>query len=122
MQKKLLAVAMIGLVGFSCAVSAKLVFTPWTNVVDTLVTDGKTFGGCLAKLNIDIAKSAPSCLGGTASYVAFSCDGALQGADVGSRLFETAQMAQMLNKQMRVQVEDTKKQNGYCLVTRVDIR
>lgn len=122
MKKQLLAVAIIGLVSFAGAANAKTVRLPWAKVVDTLVNDGSTFGGCLARINVNINTTAPLCPGGAASYVAFSCTGEIQSADAANRIFETAQMAQMLNKEIRFEVDDVKKHNGYCVATRAEIR
>ena len=122
MSKKLMAVALIGLLGVSGVADAKTVRLPWAKVVDTLVNDGSTFGGCLARINVNVNTSAPLCPGGAASYVAFSCTGEIQSADAANRIFETAQMAQMLNKEIRFEIDDVKKHNGYCVATRAEIR
>ncbi len=122
MQKKLLAVAMIGLLGFAGAVNAKTVRTVFATVIDTTVST-VAYDGCVANLQLDLAKLAPNCPGtATSSYVVFSCGGALQDANLGSQLFETVQMGQMLGKQVRVYVDDVKKVNGLCLVNRVDLK
>ncbi len=122
MSKKLMAVALIGLLGVAGVAEAKTVRLPWTKVADTLVNDGSTFGGCLARININVNTTAPLCPGSTTSYVAFSCTGEIQSADAANRIFETAQMAQMLNKEIRFEVDDVKKHNGYCVATRAEIR
>lgn len=122
MKKVVLGAAMVLAMGLSSVAQANVVRLPWANVVDTLVNDGGTFGGCLARINVNISSIAPGCPGANASYVAFSCTGELQSEDAANRLFDTAQMALLTNRQIRFEVDTNKKHNGYCVATRAEIR
>lgn len=106
-------------------VEAKVIRLPFGKITNSIATDGKTYGGCIALINFDIKKTAPNCTSGSVaghSYVSFSCTGDLQPADTGLMLFEQAQMAQLMGKEVRFEIDDAKKHNGFCMVTRAEIR
>jgi hypothetical protein len=102
---------------------AKSVRTIYGKVTDIIATDGAIYGGCAVKVNYDIRKYSSSCSGAaTGSWVTFSCSGQLQDAETGKFLFEQAQIAYLMNKTIRFDVEDSKKHNNFCLVTRTDMK
>jgi hypothetical protein len=109
----------------SVATEAKVIRLPFGKITNSIATDGKTYGGCIALINFDIKKTAPSCSSGSVaghSYVSFSCTGDLQPEETGLMLFEQAQMAQLMGKEVRFEIDDAKKHNGFCMVTRAEIR
>jgi len=86
--------------------------------VNRVVSDNQYYGGCMALLAV-----APSTLGLDCSgkFVVFSCSGDFATKDQAKRNFELAQMAMLLDTQIQVVVDDTRKHNGYCFVKRVDL-
>ena len=94
-------------------------------VVKTSVSDGMRFGGCMAQLS-----EAPSTVGLTCDnsgndrpWVTFSCSGEHTSKADGLRMFDSAQMAFALGRQVDIWVEDAKKTtpDGFCFVTRIDV-
>ena len=88
-------------------------------VLRILVADEGRYGGCMAKLNTTIAATLPNCPG---RWVTFSCSGDFTTKDVAFRMLDMAQMAKALDKTLIVQVDDTKKHNGFCYASRTDIQ
>ncbi len=88
------------------------------NVVRTLVADQERFGGCMAKLDQDMASLGLDCASG---WVSFSCTGTFTTKDVAYRMFDSAQMAFALGRPVNVQVDDTKKHNGHCYARRIEV-
>ncbi len=87
-------------------------------IVKVTVSDPDTFGGCMAKTSIDPQTTLPTC---KANWVTFSCNGQFNPKDVGHLKLDQAQLAMVLNKQTRIEITDTKKHNGYCFATRIDV-
>ena len=87
-------------------------------VVRTTVADGGRWGGCMAMLNIGISTKLPLCPG---KWVTFSCSGVFTSKDIAYRMLDSAQMAKALNKSVKIQVDDTKKHNGFCYGSRIDV-
>ena len=56
------------------------------------------------------------------NWVSFSCSGDFTSKDVGYRMFDSALTAFVLGNRVMLEVDDTKKHNGYCYAGRVDIR
>jgi hypothetical protein len=88
------------------------------NVLRTLVADKERFGGCMVKLDKTLANYGLDCPGG---WVSFSCSGTYTPKDIAYRMFDSAQMSFSLGKQVMVEVDDTKKHNGYCYSRRIDV-
>ena len=87
-------------------------------VVRTLVADNGRWGGCMVFLDVNISTKLPSC---PSRWVTFSCSGTFTTKDVASRMLDSAQMAKALGRTVRIQVDDTKKHNGYCYGSRIDV-
>ncbi|MDP5138566.1 hypothetical protein ORJ04_21705 [Rheinheimera baltica] len=121
MKKILLGAAAALVMGISGAANAEIVRLPYVTVADALLNDGSSFGGCLARINFNVANSAPSCKGAATSYVAFSCTGDLQNTETAEKLFEIAQMALLTGKKVRFEVDTNRMHNGYCMVTRAEL-
>jgi len=84
----------------------------------TLTTDDGRFGGCMVQLDERIANAGLDCPG---SWVTFSCSGVHTSPDEGFRMFESAQMAFALDRELMVEVPDEMKHNGHCYARRVDV-
>lgn len=123
MKRLIIAGAVVtALLNFGNA-EAKSVRTVYGKVTDVIASDGSIYGGCAVKVDYDIRKYSSSCSGAsTGSWVTFSCSGQLQDAETGKFLFEQAQIAYLMNKTIRFDIEDSKKHNNFCLVTRTDLK
>jgi hypothetical protein len=55
-----------------------------------------------------------------ASWLSLSCSGTFTTKDVAYRMLDSAQMAYALGRPVLIQVDDTKKRNGYCYASRID--
>ncbi len=87
-------------------------------VLRTLIQES-AYGGCMALLDVSIREATGlDCDDG---WVTFSCTGDYQAKDFAWKMFESVQMAAVLNKRVTVYVDDSKKHNGFCAVERVDL-
>jgi hypothetical protein len=87
-----------------------------TTVTRTL-SDAASFGGCMA-LVTPPSNVGLNCPGG---WVTFSCTGDFADRDAAQRGFEMAQIAQLMQRNVVLVVDDTKKHNGYCFASRIDL-
>ncbi len=87
-------------------------------VVRTMVADAGRWGGCMVLLDVNLSTKLPSCPN---RWVTFSCSGVFTSKDIAYRMLDSAQMAKALGKKVRIQVDDTKKHNGYCYGSRIDV-
>ena len=53
--------------------------------------------------------------------VSFSCSGVFTEKDIAYRMFDQAQMAFAMERQVEIYVDDTKKHNGYCYGNRINV-
>lgn len=88
------------------------------SVTRTLVADQERWGGCMAKLDRNLADFGLDCPG---SWVTFSCSGTFTTKDIAYRMFDSAQMAFALQKPVYIWVDDTKKHNAACYAPRIDV-
>ena len=54
-------------------------------------------------------------------WVTFSCTGELTSKSSAMRLYDSAQLAFVTGRTVRIWVDDTKKHNGYCFASRIDV-
>ncbi|MYE83076.1 MAG: hypothetical protein F4X36_14815 [Gammaproteobacteria bacterium] len=87
-------------------------------VTRTLASDGEKFGGCMAFLSVSPVDQGLDC---ASSWVTFSCTGEHVTKSSALRMFDSAQMAFLMDRLVRVTVDDTRKHNNYCLVERIDV-
>ncbi|WP_295383954.1 hypothetical protein [uncultured Thiodictyon sp.] len=87
-------------------------------VTKTMVTGNGTYGGCMAMLSVDPAKSLPTC---GKNFVSFGCSNAAGDQLSAYRMLDQAQLALAGAKNVTVYFTDTTKYNGYCLATRIDV-
>ena len=113
---------MIRLLGFlilMCVATTSLGVTRALNTtVTSTLSDISKFGGCMAYLQDRPDGVGLDCPG---KFVTFSCTGDFAGKDAAKRNFEMAQIAYLTSRKVRVYVDDTKKHNGYCLASRIDL-
>ncbi len=88
------------------------------SVVRTLVADQNRWGGCMILTDQDFSSYGLDC---PSRWVTFSCNGTFTSKDVAYRMFDSAQMAYALGKRVLIEVDDSKKHNGHCYGSRVDV-
>ncbi len=100
---------------------------PPVKVLEILLTSdgnpggsGLLYGGCMAWLSspVNTASNAPDCTG---NWVAFSCDGTYTSKEVAQLMLDQAQLAMVTKSSIYVEVDDSKKHNGYCTAVRMDL-
>ena len=87
-------------------------------ITRTLASDENVFGGCMVLLNKSPVSEGLDCTG---SWVTFSCSGEHLSKSSALRMFDSAQMAFLMDRTVHVEVDDTRKHNQRCLVTRIDV-
>ena len=89
------------------------------HVTRIIISDGGTFGGCMALLDVDVA--AVSGLNCT-NWVSFSCSGEYNSKDIAYRKLDIAQKSEVTGHKAIFFIDDSKKHNGHCYAYRVDSR
>ena len=115
MMKKLLVLIMLTTLSTS-------VFAARTNVtakVTQIIVDDSRYGGCMARLNVNPATSLAACGNW---YVTMDClaefpESTKSGA---AQKLSAAQLAYVANKSVKVNVDDSRKANGFCVAIRID--
>ena len=86
----------------------------------TLTVADDKFGGCMVALSVspgdDGRLDCP-----TSKWVTFSCTGIHTSKSSALRMYDSAQLAFVTGREVRVWVDDTKKHNGHCFVSRIDV-
>jgi hypothetical protein len=113
-MRTLFMAVLIGITSVSHAATAYLT----ANVTRTLVADQDRWGGCMVLLDKPVSSVGLNCPG---NWVSFSCNGTFTSKDVAYRMFDSAQMAYALGKQVLILVDDMKKHNGFCYGNRIDV-
>jgi hypothetical protein len=80
-------------------------------------TDGG-FGGCMAQLSVNPNAALPAC---GAGWVTFSCTGDFADQVSAYRAVDEAQLALATNKNVLLVIDDSRRHNGYCFATRIDV-
>ncbi|MBU3004213.1 hypothetical protein [Paraglaciecola arctica] len=112
-QVWLLPLMLLGLTAFDAQSDTGKVTT---TVSQFLITDGN-YGNCMAKLDVSPRSELPQCGN---HWVSFSCDGTYQSKDIAYRMLDTTQMAAVLDKEVTIHLDDSRRHNSFCLATRVD--
>ena len=86
------------------------------NVIRTQVSDEGRFGGCMAGLDRNIAESGLDC---PFAWVTFSCSGVFNDRNTANKQFEMAQLADALNTEVSLWIDDTRRHNGICYANRI---
>lgn len=87
-------------------------------ITKTVVADEGRWGGCMIRINQLLADSGLDC---RSKWVSFSCSGVFTEKDIAYRMFDQAQMAFALGREIEVYVDDTKKHKDYCYANRVNV-
>lgn len=91
-----------------------------TRITRTLAAADDAFGGCMAALDVAPSESGLDCPAGD-KWVTFSCTGEHAARSHALRMYDSAQLAFITGRRVRVWVDDTRKHNGFCFVTRIDV-
>ncbi len=92
------------------------------DVTRTLAAGDDTWGGCMARLSrdpADVGLDCPLSQEGEGAWVSFDCTGASRSN--AARMFDSAQMAFVTDRRIRIWVTDDDKRNDYCVAVRVDV-
>lgn len=116
-MRNMLAVLLVAMGAFSTPGQGATVAIK-ASVVKTMVADQDRFGGCMARLDRNLADYGLNCSG---KWVTFSCSGVYASRDTAYRMFDSAQMAFALGRKVSVQVDDTRKHDGHCYAARIDV-
>lgn len=115
-QRTLLSLVILALA--TPAVHAGIATVAGANVVSVLIQSDTTFGGCMAKLSVDPSTLLPAC---APHWVTFSCSGDFTSEVRAYRMLDQAQLALATSRRVQVVVDDSRRHNGYCFATRIDV-
>lgn len=90
------------------------------SITRTLAAADGAFGGCMAALDVAPSESGLDCPAGN-KWVTFSCSGEHTTRSDALRMYDSAQLAFITGRKVRIWVDDTRKHNGFCFVTRIDV-
>ena len=85
----------------------------------TLTMSDDRFGGCMVALSVSPSEEGLDCP--ETKWVTFSCTGTHTSKSNALRMYDSAQLAFVTGRTVRVWVDDTKKHNGHCFVDRIDV-
>ena len=97
--------------------SAKIERTLVTS--DTDEQGNLRFGGCMVHLSVSPSEQGLNCPLGR--WVSFSCGGDYTSRSNAMRLLDSAQLAFVSDREVLIWVDDTRKHNGWCFASRVDV-
>ena len=111
-----LALLVLGV--FAVALHAEVV-SMTAGITRTMVVADDRWGGCAARLSVSPAdEGLANCAN---NWVTFSCSGVHTSKSSALAMFDQAQMAYVLDRRVRVFVDDSKKHNGLCFVNRIEL-
>ena len=84
----------------------------------TLTVADESFGGCMVALSVSPSDMGLNC---ASRWVTFSCTGTYTSKSSALRMYDSAQLAFVTGRTVRVWVDDTKKENGHCFASRIDV-
>ena len=86
--------------------------------VDQILITETNFGGCMAAPATNPQNVLAACKAG---WLTMSCDGSHFSKSHAKALLEQAQIALALDKRVRLHIDDSRRNNGYCLLYRMDL-
>ena len=89
-------------------------------ITRTLAAVDDAYGGCMVALDVSPSDSGLDCPVG-AKWVTFSCSGEHATKAEALRMYDSAQLAFVTGRRVRVWVDDTRKHSGHCFVSRIDV-
>lgn len=112
--------AALALVAAPVPLSQATIVSIDATITRTLAAADASFGGCMVALDVAPADSGLNCPVDS-RWVTFSCTGEHATKGEALRMFDSAQMAFVTGRKVKVWVDDTRKHNGHCFVTRIDV-
>ena len=91
-----------------------------SRITRTLAAADGSFGGCMAALDAAPSESGLDCPVDS-KWVTFSCTGLHTTVADALRMYDSAQLAFVTGRRVRVWVDDTRKHDGFCFVSRIDV-
>ena len=88
-------------------------------VTKTQNTNSAAGGGCMAKLDKEIRNETG--LDCQSSWVTFSCVGEYAPKDQAYKMYDSAQLAMVMEYPAMFYLDDQKKHTGYCFAQRIDV-
>ena len=76
------------------------------------------FGGCMVALSASPADKGLDC---QSRWITFSCTGVHASRSSALRMYDSAQLAFVAGRTVRLWVDDTKKHNNHCFAYRIDV-
>ena len=89
-------------------------------ITRTLAAADGRFGGCMAALDVAPSDHGLDCPVGS-KWVTFSCTGEHTTTADALRMYDSAQLAFVTGRRVLVWVDDTRKHNGHCFASRIDV-
>ena len=89
-------------------------------VTRTLSAADGNFGGCMVALSEAPSDHGLNCPADR-HWVTFSCSGTHASKAGAMRMLDSAQLAFVTGRPVRVWVDDSRTHNGFCFVTRIDV-
>lgn len=114
--KRTISLLLLG--AFAAALYADVVSMN-ARITRTMVVADDRWGGCAAQLSVAPADHGlANC---TSRWVTFSCSGVHTTKSRGLAMFDQAQTAFVLDRPVRIFVDDSKTHNGLCFVDRIQL-
>ncbi len=88
-------------------------------VTRTLAVADDKFGGCMVALSVSPSEEGLDCPSG--KWVTFSCTGVHTDKSSALRMYDSAVLAFAMKRTVRVLVDDTRKHNGHCFASRIEV-
>ena len=114
------SVVALGVLALPLTPSTAAVQSFEATVTRTLSAADDNFGGCMVALSEAPSDHGLNCPAGK-SWVTFSCSGTHAGKASAMRMLDSAQLAFVTGRPVRVWVDDSRTHNGFCFVTRIDV-
>lgn len=115
-----IGIVALGILAVPLAPSTAAVRSFEATVTRTLSAADDNFGGCMAALSEAPSDHGLNCPADK-HWVTFSCSGTHAGKASAMRMLDSAQLAFVTGRPVRVWVDDSRTHNGFCFVTRIDV-
>ena len=86
--------------------------------IEKIILDGENYGGCM----VGVSPNMPSNLNCRLDFVSLDCDGALVNSKTHAKsMLDMAQLAFLVEKNVRLRVTDEQTINGFCTANYIRI-
>ena len=83
--------------------------------ISRFMLDEVYYGKCMINVKHSASIDCPQ------QWVSFDCEGNYLKKSDAARMWDTATLAYALGKSVEIRLDDTRKNNGYCIATRLNI-